>query len=866
MHGYKQGHQLLAATIKLPRADQDLVDRLSDLSGPLQPGQFFHPYLTAYPLPSGSAFVLARTWQDRDAARSGCVLTRSLIVPMQVWVEDPAPWRLADLLSLPDRTAGEQPALRGGSTTEFLNPVADPCLIELVEALFLEARKPIVAFDLQIPDVLGLRLLTSLWPSLRQTFSICTYALSARALLDRPFDLLFAPSSARSRFADWPGRRIPSSTSHAVARHSWSMPLAELIFQSPDPRLALMDSIGALKSSNSGDASGLRLSLLWNDLLTQSATSPLAVLGMMDILNSRPDYAPAAVDEVEKLAERSIKNAVATLPSSDLLVLLYGILNKFSRRRPSRSLIRALRTAAIAVAHKDPWLAAEFLTDQSRAGKSVEVLIAAISDGVAANENSADFAHEVMHLDIVTLQTLIAYGASFSFAVMRAAIQHEHLAAQIARAITVPNFERRKRARRHLQNTVTSPAHAPVLQAILSDANYEEFVRIVAGTGKNTGFEHAALDAPLVRAAFDDARIAVLRDAATKAPDGNRLLLSTLRPDSEDVDWLCSNENLQPSRKTHLLAGLLDRADDRQLHQALREHHLADAALGLLTETGYQFAVQQARILTLARPSLRMMVECTGRVIGSLSANDAHRLAEVALARMLRESDGMLTKRALDAIHSLVELADARWLVIHAAAPDLPAKRLNENLSLLRYRLTDPRMLGCVGELSKLLVQRRASDISISSIEAWASMINQSGHAEPRAQLRAAEMTLPYAFDNLFAPLSPLVVASFPVIYRSLSADNASSGSMLNIFFPDWDRCKVVRQHLVEAFGKSKWPPADIVVASLGAGDTQRILRRVRRQLGSDYIRKIAKDAERLPPSLADRVLRELEEARRWDE
>jgi hypothetical protein len=44
LHGYKGGHHLLAASIRLSRDDQDLIDRLSDLSGPLDPGQTFDPY------------------------------------------------------------------------------------------------------------------------------------------------------------------------------------------------------------------------------------------------------------------------------------------------------------------------------------------------------------------------------------------------------------------------------------------------------------------------------------------------------------------------------------------------------------------------------------------------------------------------------------------------------------------------------------------------------------------------------------------------------------------------------------------------------------------------------------------------------
>ena len=82
VHGYRQGHQLLAASAQLPKEDQSVIDRLSDVAGPLRPRERFESYLTAYPLPSGESFVLARTWQDLTVARAGCVRTLSLILSL----------------------------------------------------------------------------------------------------------------------------------------------------------------------------------------------------------------------------------------------------------------------------------------------------------------------------------------------------------------------------------------------------------------------------------------------------------------------------------------------------------------------------------------------------------------------------------------------------------------------------------------------------------------------------------------------------------------------------------------------------------------------------------------------------------------
>ena len=85
IHGYRKGHQLLASSIVLPKDDQAVVDRLSDVAGPLRPKEQFVPYLSAYPLPSGTHYVVARTWQDLGVPRAGCVRTKSVLINILAW-------------------------------------------------------------------------------------------------------------------------------------------------------------------------------------------------------------------------------------------------------------------------------------------------------------------------------------------------------------------------------------------------------------------------------------------------------------------------------------------------------------------------------------------------------------------------------------------------------------------------------------------------------------------------------------------------------------------------------------------------------------------------------------------------------------
>lgn len=80
LHGYNQGHHLLAATTLLKSSDDvQLMSLMSDWSG--LDGRFGQDvsYLTAYPL-SETYYVIAMTWYANEMPRPGCVWTHSLLI------------------------------------------------------------------------------------------------------------------------------------------------------------------------------------------------------------------------------------------------------------------------------------------------------------------------------------------------------------------------------------------------------------------------------------------------------------------------------------------------------------------------------------------------------------------------------------------------------------------------------------------------------------------------------------------------------------------------------------------------------------------------------------------------------------------
>ena len=195
LHGYRSGHELLQSSVQLVRQDQDVIDQLSDVAGPLRAGETFDAYLCAYPLPSQRFYAFARTEQDVDAPRAGCVKTRTLLVPQTYWERDANPTTLVNLFAT--EMSEEQLLVRNDLVETSFVPIQGLMLGELVEALFIEERRSIVVFDVENPWDIALRLLASFWPGMRRSFCLCTYALSPRTLRGVPFDLIFAPRTAQ---------------------------------------------------------------------------------------------------------------------------------------------------------------------------------------------------------------------------------------------------------------------------------------------------------------------------------------------------------------------------------------------------------------------------------------------------------------------------------------------------------------------------------------------------------------------------------------------------------------------------------------------------------------------------------------------
>lgn len=850
VHGYNHGHQLLAGNLTLSSLDQDAVDRLSDISGPLSPSERFSPYLTMYPLPNRSHYVIARTWQDLEAPRAGCVLTRSLFVPMHEWEQ---------VETIQDIVLGIAPVERKSpllaiqtalSYPRKLPPVSDPRMPELVEALFLEARQPVLIFEVLEAELVAERLLTALWPAMRRNFSTCTMALAPRSLGGKSFDLLFAPKGARNRFSEWTGRRIELSSSVASTRHRWTQTTAEQIFVARQPNLSALDALGALRLDRRGDEAALRLSLLWNELNEKSLTSPTAVLGMLDILHSQSQSLEISPLPIVPIVNRAVDLSVNSQTADEAWTFLVSLLGKLEQHWVKLSVLRKVMAAAAKVASSDPDAALRLLRNQNAGGRLLpRVLCAGLASGLVTHANPARLLSSLGELPSEILLRLVSSSNSFAQFILTAVDTQggEVVSDAIVRSIQSPDRFLCSRARLRLVPKLNSNRQAPILGALVEDSGLKTLLDTAAHIGRNNGFACEAFDAALQRPARTSEAMRALQNlilSFEETPQTDRFLTSTLQFSQSDIRWLVLDANLDSDRRVRILNDVLDRSEDRAIQNVLMDQDIAGRLLQLLSFK--ESAI--ARLLLLGDFAPQQTLEAAVSVLPKLSGQLQQELSKRMLHLVLTYSDIIdetISAAALGLSSNSMPPAD-----IITAATFVSMTALSANLLLFARAANDVKkpVLQHIDLLADRLVQRRGTIPHVAALEALAGLVLESGNWDQLAQTQAAELLLPYALRHRQIEISPLIVAVFPIAYAELANNKSSPNLTPFYFFHDWDRAKVARKGLVDAFIGSVWRPANLLVAALGAGIVVEILTYLmRKHNGKEYLAAIKADMSSLP-------------------
>ena len=870
IHGYRNGHQLRSASLVLDPRDQDTVDSLSDLTGHLRPEELFDPYLTAYPLPSRAYYVVARTFQDREAPRSGCVLTRSLFVPMDTWVElNSVEWLLAMLEPIQE---GEEVRPCDKPTRDEKRPtqVSDSRVVELVQALFFEAVRPIVVFNAPEADLIATRLLVALWPGLRRSFSICTLALGPRQLGERGFDLVFAPITSRSRFSGEAFGRIGVRESLPTeAVHPLAASVAARVFRLDKPRLAMTDAIDLLAEEQLCDRTAVRMILQWDELASRAKTTPTAVLGMLDIINSRGGPSARAWDGLAPMVSGAVDLTTTESSPQQSWNFLLALNAKVEWRAAPSELTGKLESVARSLSRAAPAATLEAVGHLKPDFHRSMVLLKAVGDGLAESRSLASLCDWLGRLAPNTLLSLVDASVRFGEALlteMNAAV--DQWLDTIVRMLKGDDSAARRRVRRRLVSLVDESVVGRTLPQILAGVGPGELADLVVELGRRDKLRSKAMNAALAETARKAGSVDVVRDAVVsqvQSGDAEAFLRNVVELTGRDLEWLFSVDDQVLAGR--LLTSLVADAKDRGVCAVLSTDGRTARVVSVLSAALPTSASGIARILELG-----LMPSSAGWDVGFNIVARVPPAQRPSLERwLLREVLSAAPPgdpRVRRAIAELRQGLTTEELVAKATAASIGRHRASGNLVGLNAAPPDVRdgVVRIVDTLARSLVARRGERLDKAAYRAFAAMLADAGAADPGRRIKAASTVFAFALCHVSYPVSAVVVAAFPTVYRertmlrkldrvSRQQLGISSHAWVNAQKPKDGRRKLI-DALVNAFLRSSWPPADLVVTALEAGIGERVVKRVRRRLlGARYLDRIRRDARRLDDDLRRRVL-----------
>jgi hypothetical protein len=859
-HGYHRGHEQIASSTNLARGDSEVVTRLSDLSGTLVSGLDFKSYLTMYPLPNSKLYAVAMTRPDHNAPRTGCVLTHTLLVDIDVWASLAAPHQLS-VLFFKNATVPQGPIQALDISCGSRSPRSvgvTPQALDFTARYFGEGTRPIVWLDAPNPEDILWAITGGLWPSLRRLFSSCTFCLQPRFLGNRMFHLMFAPGVARSRFSKlsddhWVG-------SSPTASEPWLQALAMQIFDAVPG--APEDNF--LMSELDDNPTSIRKLFLFRELWSRSADTATAAIGAFDILESI--RAPHATAQLQNIAlDRAVSSFVSMSPNerfelfSMLLVRMSRVPTRNIEREKSLEGLLDVVVGGVLLESPEALLAqVEALWPQLQNRDTFRTAFIA-KLGKALPENPS-LATAIAGHSEVGKELLVGHPVAFATALN--APQMQLLREQTLRWLSEPNFRQRLRGVR-----------APFLGKLKADQDLTLFKKVLAGLqAEEVGPVLSALFADGQRTVYRNHRTleVVMDGVARPFPTLTRewiessdirdsvlaeVLSVTYRPDpaeyrtilnrSEHVpelgplvlaQWLVRNSTHDPQ----FLNGISDCAshDHRILGALIESEHFEeiDKALEILIDSLSSFPMDEelAEKAFLYQPFNFKLVDFVIRT------------ATEGYVRSGESPDAL--EKVFEQREFIKWLSSARtWRLAELirggiSSPDSCARGWGVLYKLPDTAYTRDTIVGTIESLLSLTAQYYSPTVA----ERWLAIISRArNHSSDQTfEIDLCGQAIRFAFDNPHLPVSGLVVKTFSPLYKFVTEVKRVPVTALSLFsIWNWDKGSELRESLADKFLLGRWPAGDLALAVRDFRLLRKILKRVsRKRAGQSVVREMYSD------------------------
>lgn len=203
LFGYRDGHNLLAASTDLAPRMRQFLATITDSSGP-ENAKGFEGAFTGLPVPETDLYALFCTWPAPEMPRPGCVWSHVILIQLADLARIPDLFRLRNLCSRPSVPIDaaryvQSLALDISRIEEHGNGIPDERRLHyLVRALYEHPDGGVVILDEESApwENSVFKVWAQQWPRLRREFAFSTGSLGDRRLVGITFDLQIAPVSS----------------------------------------------------------------------------------------------------------------------------------------------------------------------------------------------------------------------------------------------------------------------------------------------------------------------------------------------------------------------------------------------------------------------------------------------------------------------------------------------------------------------------------------------------------------------------------------------------------------------------------------------------------------------------------------------
>ena len=641
---------------------------------------------------------------------------------------------------------------------------------------------------------------------------------------------------------DWTGRRVDGKSSQSD-RHRWTGSIVSRVFSEPVPRLLSDREIGLMADHGADGGAALRIALLWDELLEKLERTPTAVLGLLDIAKSGMVDDAVAVRVLEPRLANSIRQAADDLPAQDAWDFIGAIARKMQGLDIPAAL-SSVRSVAGFLARRQP-AGATALLEQPDPKGVIAGLLPSIADGLG-NADAEIVLQLLLGQRPEILARLIAQGGGLA----RRAVDDDQLIERIGHVLDQVDDELSGDAAAAIFPLLIEDRHLPAARPIIARLDPEAVAVKLLQLGEVNDFRAKRLcDALLQRAAVTggarDVRevLASCRQTARR----DRLLSRTLEPIPTDIRWLLGASSLSDTARGTVLMDVLGRADDMQFVKLFSDAELANSLLNIIPTNAVG---QLGRVLREDAVPLDVHVRILITVLPHIDDTARGDIASRVVGRYLRHRfPGDEVEILLMLFSCLGRRFDAAWAARVGLERGVSADTASRNMIVFQVAPINvrDRMLGAVDVIARSLQGRSTIDLSKEANDACALLMFDAERTNLKALIDAAGWLVPTLLRARHQPVSLLIAALFPMIYRELAKTDDVPELLKFVPFIDWDRCKTARHEIVGAFMSSTWAPGDLAVTAWRCDDIKRILRRVAKSSGgAEYLKQIEIDLSRI--------------------